>query len=155
MARACRGSARSICPCQAGHWQPILPLRGHPVYVMDARGYDRSPRPVEMDAPASAAAPLVRAWAVMRDIDAVVREITGRDDRASIGLLGRASWCCARNAISGAGRKTPKPWRGISAAPPPSRSRPSRTRRTMCTSIAEGGRNLFLRTVTTFLSGGC
>lgn len=68
-----------------------LAKAGHRVYVMDARGYGRSTRPPEMDAPALANPPLVRAWAVMRDLAAVSREVRQRTGAGQVALLGWAT----------------------------------------------------------------
>ncbi|HKU94692.1 MAG TPA: alpha/beta fold hydrolase [Vineibacter sp.] len=83
-------------PVPGGSLAVDLARAGHAVYVMDARGYGRSTRPPAMDAPAEAAAPLVRAWAVMRDIDAVAAAVRQRAGVASVALLGWATgamWC--------------------------------------------------------------
>lgn len=83
-------------PVPGGSLAADLAQQGHPVHVMDARGYGRSTRPAAMEAPAGDHAPLVRAWAVMRDIDAVVAAATRRDGVAAVGLLGWATgamWC--------------------------------------------------------------
>ena len=83
-------------PVPGGSLAADLARAGHAVHVMDARGYGRSTRPAAMDAPAEAEAPLARAWAVMRDIDAVVTGVRQRTGTAAVALLGWATgamWC--------------------------------------------------------------
>jgi alpha-beta hydrolase superfamily lysophospholipase len=41
---------------------------GHPVYIMDARGYGQSTRPAALDQPAEQNLPAVRGYEVVRDI---------------------------------------------------------------------------------------
>ncbi|TWT05831.1 alpha/beta hydrolase [Reyranella sp. CPCC 100927] len=83
-------------PVPGGSLAADLARAGHAVYVMDARGYGRSTRPAAMDVPAAGQAPLVRAWAVMRDIDAVVATVRQRAGVSMVALLGWATgamWC--------------------------------------------------------------
>lgn len=83
-------------PVPGGSLAADLAAAGHPVYVMDARGYGRSTRPAAMEAPPHTSAPLVRAWAVMRDLDAVTATVSQRHGRADLALLGWATgamWC--------------------------------------------------------------
>lgn len=64
---------------------------GRPVYLMDARGYGGSDRPPAMRQPPSASTPLSRAYAVMRDVDAVVAEAVRRRGGGKVALLGWAT----------------------------------------------------------------
>lgn len=69
---------------------------GHPVYIMDARGYGFSTRPPEMSQPPGANPPLVRSPAVVRDIAAVVDWVRERRSVERVALLGWATgghWC--------------------------------------------------------------
>jgi pimeloyl-ACP methyl ester carboxylesterase len=65
-------------PVEGGSFAGDLAKLGHPVYVMDARGYGRSTRPPEMSQPRDANPPLVRSPEVLRDIGAVVQWIRKR-----------------------------------------------------------------------------
>jgi pimeloyl-ACP methyl ester carboxylesterase len=64
---------------------------GRAVYVMDARGYGASSRPVEMSEPADAHGPIVRSVNVVNDIDAVVDWISTRRGTPMVSLLGWAT----------------------------------------------------------------
>ncbi len=68
-----------------------LAAAGHPVYVMDARGYGGSTRPAAMDEPPSAHPPLVRSPEVVRDIGAIVEWICGRAGVERVALFGWAT----------------------------------------------------------------
>jgi len=73
-----------------------LAAAGHVVYLFDARGYGRSTRPPEMDRPAAEGLSVARAWQVIRDLGAVVREALARNGVAQVALLGWATgamWC--------------------------------------------------------------
>lgn len=62
---------------------------GRKVYVMDARGYGGSDRPAAMSKPATESRPLSRAYEVVRDIDAVVNDVRGKNGK--VALLGWAT----------------------------------------------------------------
>lgn len=64
---------------------------GTAVYVMDARGYGGSGRPAAMERPPGESRPQSRANEVVRDIDAVVREVSRRHANAQVNLLGWAT----------------------------------------------------------------
>ena len=64
---------------------------GRTVYIMDARGYGGSSRSVAMDKPPGESPPLSRAYEVVRDIDAVVREALRRNGGTRVGLFGWAT----------------------------------------------------------------
>jgi pimeloyl-ACP methyl ester carboxylesterase len=64
---------------------------GHAVYLMDARGFGYSTRPIAMSRPASEHPPLVRSAEVVRDIAAVVAWVRERHDGARVALLGWAT----------------------------------------------------------------
>jgi pimeloyl-ACP methyl ester carboxylesterase len=68
---------------------------GRIVYVMDARGYGASDRPLSMSGPPEKAKPVARAYEVVRDIDAVVKEtarITGQSQTALLGWATGGMW---------------------------------------------------------------
>jgi pimeloyl-ACP methyl ester carboxylesterase len=68
-----------------------LATRGFDVYVMDVRGYGRSTRPAEMDAPPDAHPPLVRSNEAVRDIAATVDWIEHREHVSAVALFGWAT----------------------------------------------------------------
>lgn len=73
-----------------------LAKTGFATYVMDARGYGDSTRPKAMDQPPEENRPLSRAYEVVRDIAAVVREVQHRNSTNQIALFGWATgalWC--------------------------------------------------------------
>jgi pimeloyl-ACP methyl ester carboxylesterase len=76
------GIASFDLPVPGGSLAADLALAGHAVFVMDARGYGRSTRP---------AVPLVRANAVVRDVDAVVESMRSRLGVEQVSLLGWAT----------------------------------------------------------------
>lgn len=83
-------------PVAGGSLAADLAVAGHIVYVMDVRGYGRSTRPPEMDAPPGHASTLVRVNEAARDIAAVVEWIRVRCECAQVALLGWATggmWC--------------------------------------------------------------
>ncbi len=85
------GVASFDLPVPGGSLAADLAADGHPVFVMDARGYGRSTRPPEMSQPADAHPPLVRSPEVVRDVDAVVRWITRRTGASRVDLFGWAT----------------------------------------------------------------
>jgi pimeloyl-ACP methyl ester carboxylesterase len=76
------GIASFDLPVPGGSLAEDLALAGHRVFVVDARGYGRSSRPVELTVPALDNPPAVTGDAVVRDIDAVVRWL--RADRVDL-----------------------------------------------------------------------
>lgn len=61
------------------------------VYVMDARGYGGSQRPVALDGPADKAPPQARAFEVVRDIAAVASAAKAQAGQGTVTLLGWAT----------------------------------------------------------------
>lgn len=68
-----------------------LAREGHPVYVMNVRGWEHSTRPVSLDQPAAANAPAVTFEEAGRDIGAVIDWIRRRRGGAKVAVLGWAS----------------------------------------------------------------
>ena len=64
---------------------------GRTVYVMDARGYGGSSGSEAMNKHPGESRPLSRAYEVVRDVDAVVREASHRNGAAQVGLFGWAT----------------------------------------------------------------
>ncbi|MCC6327467.1 MAG: alpha/beta fold hydrolase [Acidobacteria bacterium] len=64
---------------------------GHPVYVMDVRGYGDSTKPLALDDPSPNAAPAGTAEEAVKDIDAVVNEIRRRNKGKRVAVFGWAS----------------------------------------------------------------
>jgi len=73
-----------------------LAKAGFATYLMDARGYGSSTRLKAMDLPPEETRPLSRAYEVVRDIAAVVREVQHRNSTNQVALFGWATgalWC--------------------------------------------------------------
>ncbi len=90
------GIASFDLPVPGGSLAEDLTRRGSVIYVMDARGYGNSTRPKAMDQPAEENRPLSRAYEVVRDIAAVVREVQHRNSTDQVALFGWATgamWC--------------------------------------------------------------
>lgn len=68
-----------------------LSRAGHPVYIMDARGYGYSTRPHEMSESPENNPPLVRSAAVVHDIAAVVEWLQEHRPVGQVALLGWAT----------------------------------------------------------------
>lgn len=85
------GVASFDLPVPGGSLAADLALAGHPVYVMDARGYGGSTRPPEMSLPPDAGPPLVRSVEVARDVAAVVEWVRARHGGGPIAALGWAT----------------------------------------------------------------
>ncbi len=68
-----------------------LAAAGHPVFILDARGYGGSTRPPEMERPPEGGAPLVRSSEVVRDIAAAVDWMRGRLAVPRVALFGWAT----------------------------------------------------------------
>jgi pimeloyl-ACP methyl ester carboxylesterase len=64
---------------------------GHPVFIVDVRGYGSSTRPAEMDRDPASTPPLVRSPQAARDIDATVDEIMVRTKSRRVALFGWAT----------------------------------------------------------------
>lgn len=76
-------------PVPNGSLAADLAARGHVCYVMDARGYGRSDRPPEMDAPPVPYAPsLARSLEITRDVEAAVDHLCAATGEDKVGLLG-------------------------------------------------------------------
>ena len=83
-------------PVEGGSPAAVLAEAGHDVYLMDVRGYGRSDRPTEMQAPPAFDSTLVRANEAAQDIAVVVDELCRRTGVAQVALLGWATggmWC--------------------------------------------------------------
>lgn len=85
------GIASFDLPVPGGSLAADLAIRGFDVYIVDIRGYGRSTRPPEMDAPPSAHPPLVRSAEAVRDLTAVVGWIAHRRHVPSVALFGWAT----------------------------------------------------------------
>src|SRR6185312_14785821 len=59
-------------PLGGQSWMEYVASRGYDVYCLDLRGYGRSTRPQEMDAPAEANPAIVRTPTAVQDITAVL-----------------------------------------------------------------------------------
>ncbi|MEO1145167.1 MAG: alpha/beta fold hydrolase [Cyanobacteria bacterium J06638_22] len=64
---------------------------GHPVYVINVRGWERSTRPTVLDAPADRNPPAVTSEEAVRDIDAVIEWIGDRTGQPQVALIGWAT----------------------------------------------------------------
>jgi pimeloyl-ACP methyl ester carboxylesterase len=69
-------------------WMDYIAQRGYDVYLLDIRGYGRSTRPPEMDAPAENGAPVADTQTAVGDIGAVVEHILARRHLQKIDLMG-------------------------------------------------------------------
>jgi pimeloyl-ACP methyl ester carboxylesterase len=85
------GVASFDLPVDGGSLAGDLAAVGHPVYVMDARGYGASSRPAEMERPSSESSPLVRSTEVVEDVNAVVNWVVDRTRSPQVALLGWAT----------------------------------------------------------------
>jgi pimeloyl-ACP methyl ester carboxylesterase len=85
------GVASFDLPVKNGSLAEDLARAGHPVYLMDARGYGRSTRLPEMSDKPEDNPPLVRSTEVVRDLAAVVKEIRKRTKHEKIALFGWAT----------------------------------------------------------------
>ncbi len=68
-----------------------LAVAGHPVYVMDVRGWGSSTRPPELNEPAANNPPAVTSEEAVRDIGAIVDWIRQRRGERTIALVGWAT----------------------------------------------------------------
>jgi pimeloyl-ACP methyl ester carboxylesterase len=64
---------------------------GHPVFIVDIRGYGGSTRPAEMERDPASSPPVVRSPEAARDIDAAVDEIRRRTKAQRVALFGWAT----------------------------------------------------------------
>ncbi|HEX8167782.1 MAG TPA: alpha/beta hydrolase [Beijerinckiaceae bacterium] len=69
-------------------WMDFIASRGFDVYLLDLRGYGKSTRPKEMDAPAEANDPIVDTATARRDVGAVVDHVLQRRGIQKVNLLG-------------------------------------------------------------------
>jgi len=75
-------------------WMEAIARRGFDVWLLDVRGYGRSTRPPQMDAPAAANPPFADTETARRDVDVVVEHIRRARGLDRVVLLGW-SWGCA------------------------------------------------------------
>jgi pimeloyl-ACP methyl ester carboxylesterase len=76
-------------PVAGGSLAGDLARKGHPVYVMDARGYGRSDRPADMAvSPKPGARSLCRCTEVVRDVEAAVDHLRAATGQDRVALLG-------------------------------------------------------------------
>jgi pimeloyl-ACP methyl ester carboxylesterase len=75
-------------PIEGASMMELIAARGYDVYLVDIRGYGRSTRPPEMDAPPEANKPIVSTDVAVRDFGAAVDHILKRRDVARINLMG-------------------------------------------------------------------
>lgn len=69
-------------------WMDHLAHKGNDVYLVDVRGYGRSTRPPEMEAPASDNQPIVRTPVAVRDVASAAAFVRSRRDVDKINLIG-------------------------------------------------------------------
>ncbi|WP_439359134.1 alpha/beta hydrolase [Bradyrhizobium sp. DASA03007] len=69
-------------------WMDHLAQQGYDVYLVDVRGYGRSTRPPEMEAPASDNQPIVRTPVAVRDVTSAAAFIRSRRGVDKINLIG-------------------------------------------------------------------
>jgi pimeloyl-ACP methyl ester carboxylesterase len=75
-------------------WMEFIARRGFDVYLLDVRGYGRSTRPPQMDAPAADNPPFADTATARADVDAVVEHIKRDRGIDRVCLIGW-SWGCA------------------------------------------------------------
>ena len=69
-------------------WMDYIAQHGYDVYLVDVRGYGKSTRPTEMDAPADQNEPIVRTETAVKDIGAAVDFILKRRGAEKLNLMG-------------------------------------------------------------------
>jgi pimeloyl-ACP methyl ester carboxylesterase len=69
-------------------WMDYIAQHGYDVYLVDVRGYGKSTRPPEMDAPADQNEPIVRTEIAVRDVGAAVDFILKRRGVQQLNLMG-------------------------------------------------------------------
>src|ERR1700730_803678 len=109
------GIASFDLPVPGGSLAEDLAKAGVAAYVMDTRGYGGSTRSKAMDQPPNENRPLSRAYEVVRDILAVVREVRYRNSANQVALFGwadrRALVRDVHFAVSGDGKSLgPSEW---------------------------------------------
>src|ERR1700733_7822759 len=75
-------------PIEGASMMDLIAARGYDVYLVDIRGYGRSPRPPEMSAPPEANKPIVSTDVAVRDFGAAVDHVLKRRGVAKINLMG-------------------------------------------------------------------
>jgi pimeloyl-ACP methyl ester carboxylesterase len=87
-------------------WMDYIAEHGYDVYLMDVRGYGRSTRPPQMNAPASKNSPFADTLTATSDVSAVVDFILARRGLKRLDLLA-CSWgtaTCSTYAAANAGK---------------------------------------------------
>lgn len=69
-------------------WMDYIVCHGYDVYLVDVRGYGRSTRPAEMDAPVLDHPPIVTTDVAIRDVASAVEHILARRSIPRLNLLG-------------------------------------------------------------------
>src|SRR5437773_11585213 len=75
-------------PLNGLSWMDYIAQRGYDVYLVDVRGYGKSTRPPEMDAPADQNEPIVRTEIAVKDVGAAVDFILKRRGVEKLILMG-------------------------------------------------------------------
>jgi len=75
-------------PLNGMSWMDYIAQRGYDVYLVDVRGYSKSTRPKEMDAPADQNAPIVTTEVASKDVASAVEFIRKRRGVEKINLMG-------------------------------------------------------------------
>lgn len=75
-------------PVPNGSLAADLAMRGHPAFVLDARGYGASDRPAAMSATPAQSRPLARSLEITRDVDACVLEALRLTGARQVALMG-------------------------------------------------------------------
>lgn len=75
-------------PLDGQSWMDFIALHGWDVWLVDLRGYGRSTRPPEMDAPAADNTPIVSTEVAVRDVAAAVEHVRAQTGADRIALLG-------------------------------------------------------------------
>jgi pimeloyl-ACP methyl ester carboxylesterase len=75
-------------PIEGASMMDLIAARGYDVYLVDIRGYGRSTRPLEMNAPPEANRPIVSTDVAVRDFGAAVEHVLKQRGVARINLMG-------------------------------------------------------------------
>jgi len=75
-------------PLNGLSWMEYIAKAGYDVWLVDLRGYGRSDRPKEMDAPAAAHEPLMRTPEAVEDVSSAVNHILSVRKIAKLNLIG-------------------------------------------------------------------
>jgi pimeloyl-ACP methyl ester carboxylesterase len=75
-------------PLDGMSWMDYIAQAGYDVWLVDVRGYGRSSRPSEMDAPAEANAPIVRTPDAAQDVESAVNYILRERGIDKLNLIG-------------------------------------------------------------------